>query len=105
MIAGTRAFIYGSTVYYNTLCMPDPSVIASTGLGPIIDSGMGEAEKIASDMKDAWWVILCCVLVSLVVGLAYMCLLRLFAGLIVFITIVAYLVGLITLGSLVLTKS
>lgn len=85
--------------------MPNPDVIAKTGLGPLIDQGMGQAEKVASDMKDAWWVILSCVLVALVVGLAYMCLLRLFAGLLVFITIVAYLVGLIVLGSLVMTKS
>lgn len=66
---------------------------------------MGFGQIATDDISNAAWVIGVCILVSLFVGLFYMCFLRLFAGLLVFITIVAYLLGLTALGIMMMDKS
>lgn len=66
---------------------------------------MGVGQIMSDDLKNAGWVVGTCILVSLVVGLFYMCFLRIFAGLLVFITIMAYLLGLTALGFMMMNES
>lgn len=70
-----------------------------------MDKAMGVGQIVGDDLMNAAWVIGVCILVSLFMGLFYMCFLRLFAGLLVFITIAAYLCGLGVLGMMMLDKS
>lgn len=99
-------FIYGTTTLFKSLCAPsDPALMKASGMDKLLDEGLGAMEKISSDIKDAGWVVGACIIVALVIGLVYMIFLRLFAGLLVFLTIVAYLFGLAVLGLLMMTKS
>lgn len=57
-----------------------------------------------SDVVTAYWVILTSFLVAIVVGLIYMLFLRICAGVLVFITIVLYLLLLVVIGAFLIKK-
>ena len=103
--------IIPTQVYYNSICLPDVAKLAkeassaSAALQGMIDQVMGVGQIVSDDLKNAGWVVGVCILVALFVGLFYMCFLRVFAGLLVFITIVAYLLGLVALGSMMMAES
>lgn len=65
---------------------------------------MDAMDKYMSDLSNAWYILLLSVLVALIIGFVYLCLLRCFAGLIVFLTIIAYLLGLAVAGFLCYNK-
>lgn len=85
-------------VFYGTLCLPDMKSDFGSALKPMFDKVMGFAEMVTDDITNAAWVVGLCVLVSTFVGLFYMCFLRLFAGILVFATIIIYLASLTVLG-------
>jgi hypothetical protein len=78
---------------------------AGAALKPMLDTVFSTATKVTDDIKNASWVIGVCILVCVFIGLIYMLFLRLFAGLLVFLTIVAYLVGMVFLGSMLMAES
>jgi hypothetical protein len=73
-------------------------------MGDMINNGLGTMQKYFADLVTAWWVVLSCVGAALVIGLIYMLLIRLAAGCIVFVTIMAFLGALGALGYLFYTK-
>lgn len=104
-LAGTANLIMDTKPFYGTLCLPNMASEYGKALKPMLDVVMGFGQKVADDIYHAAWVVGVCVLVSLFMGLFYMCFLRLFAGLLVFLTICAYLASLTVLGFMMLTES
>lgn len=71
----------------------------------MLDTVFSYATKFSDDVKNASWVIGVSIIICVFVGLLYMCFLRLFAGLLVFVTIVGYLVGMAFLGIMLVDES
>lgn len=67
-------------------------------------SKLDSVDKYLADVSNSWYVILMSVGVCLVMGFVYLCLLRCLAGIIVFVTIMAYLLGLAVAGYLFYQK-
>lgn len=89
-------FIQASKGLYGKICMP---VVAFAG-SATLTSKMDSMDKYTSDLSNAWYILLLSILVAFIIGFVYLCLLRCFAGIIVFATIVAYLLGLAVGGFL-----
>lgn len=66
--------------------------------------GVGAVQRNMNDLKVAYYVILGSFFVALVIGLIYMLFLRICAGVLVFITIVVYLLLLVLLGSFCISE-
>lgn len=81
---------------YGKICMP----VTATGGSNLLTSKMDSMDKYTSDLSNAWYILLLSIVVAFIMGFVYLCLLRCFAGIIVFVTIVAYLLGLAVGGYL-----
>lgn len=58
-----------------------------------------------NDLMTAYYVILLSFLVAIIIGLIYMLILRICAGVLVFVTIVVYLILLVLIGALFMNKA
>lgn len=97
--------IYDSTAYFGRVCMPSLSKYASlTSFSSSITGSLGPMDAYTSDLITTRWVILGSMGIALVTGFIYLILLRIFAGVIVFVTIIAYLLGLVVAGYLFYLK-
>lgn len=105
--AGKHNIIMGTKPFFGTMCLPDMKGggVYVAALKPMLDIVFGFGKKLTDDITKAAWVVGVCILVSLFVGLFYMCFLRLFAGLLVFVTICAYLASVTVLGFMMLSES
>ena len=61
-------------------------------------------DKFVNDIMNSYLIILASIGVALIVGFIYLCLLKCIAGIIVFVSIVAYLIGLAIMGYFVYLK-
>jgi len=97
--------VYDTNAYFGRVCMPSLTKYASlASFSSSVSSSLGSMEKYSSDLISARWVILGSMGVAMVVGFIYLLLVRVFAGVIVFVTIVGYLLGLVVAGYLCYVK-
>lgn len=97
--------VYETTAYFGRVCLPSLTKYASlSSFSSSVTSTLGAMDKYTSDLITTRWVILGSMGIALVVGFIYLLLLRVFAGVIVFITIISYLVGLVVGGYLFYLK-
>jgi len=86
--------------------MPGKELLAiAGGLQTKLQSTVGAAQKAINDVLIAYYVLLLSFLIAIIIGLIYMLVLRICAGVLVFITIVLYLTLLTVIGILFLQKS
>lgn len=81
-----------------------PNVVNYASFSSSISSSLGVADKYVNDLMNSYLIILASIGVALVVGFIYLCLLKCIAGIIVFVSIMAYLIGLAILGYFIYLK-
>lgn len=105
----TMVCIYNSSVVLNRICIPSGDVVDALGeeFEAVLEEygASGEMNQILADLSIGWTGIAYSVGVAVGVGLVYMGFLYVFAGVIVWIVIVAYLALLGYLGYLFYNQS
>lgn len=92
--SSNNIYKYGTKLYFDKICGPDLTTFAN--LGPVADlikTTMGTLEKFIADLTRAYYVLAASFGTAVIVGLIYMLFLRLCVGVLVFITIIAIIVG------------
>jgi len=93
-ISASNIYIYDSVVVFSKICGPGPSLLSKMGpVSDMINKTMGMLEKFISDLSTAYYALIAAFIGAIIIGLIYMLFLRLFVGILVFITIIAIILG------------
>lgn len=94
LTSSNNIYKYGTKLYFSKVCGPDLTKFSKLGpVSDLIKKTMGTMEKFIADLTRAYYVLAASFGAAIVIGLIYMLFLRICVGVLVFVTIMAIILG------------